>query len=105
MPTPTRTSAAPTRTAPPSASPISAVQSMRRKTPKRAAWLQDKRTIIIDIHKQPGFNVVETIRRIKERLPALTALLPPSVKIHTLGDRTQTIEASVHDVQVTLRSR
>src|SRR3984893_3119718 len=102
MPTPTRTSSSPTRTARPSASPISAVQSMRRKTPKRAAWLQDKRTIIIDIHKQPGFNVVETIRRIKERLPALTGLLPPSVKLTVAGDRTQTIETSGHDVQVTL---
>jgi hydrophobic/amphiphilic exporter-1 (mainly G- bacteria), HAE1 family len=69
---------------------------------KEAAWLQDKRTIIIDIHKQPGFNVVETIRRIKERLPDLTALLPPSVKLTVAGDRTQTIEVSVHDVQVTL---
>src|SRR5437879_744583 len=38
---------------------------------KEAAWLQDKRTIIIDVHKQPGFNVVETIQRIKDRLPAL----------------------------------
>ena len=69
---------------------------------KEAAWVQDKRTIIIDIHKQPGFNVVETIRRIKERLPALIASLPPSVKVTIAGDRTQTIEASVHDVQVTL---
>ena len=69
---------------------------------KEAAWLQDKRTVIIDIHKQPGFNVVETIKRIKERLPALTASLPPSIKLTVAGDRTQTIEASVHDVQVTL---
>ena len=69
---------------------------------KEAAWLQDKRTIIVDIHKQPGFNVVETIKRIKERLPALTASLPPSIKLTVVGDRTQTIEASVHDVQVTL---
>jgi multidrug efflux pump len=69
---------------------------------KEAAWLQDKRTIIVDIHKQPGFNVVETINRIKERLSALTASLPPSIKLTVAGDRTQTIEASVHDVQVTL---
>ena len=69
---------------------------------KEAAWLHDKRTIIVDIHKQPGFNVVETINRIKERLPALTASLPPSIKLIVAGDRTQTIEASVHDVQVTL---
>ena len=69
---------------------------------KEAAWLQDKRKIIIDIHKQPGFNVVETIRRIKDRLPALTAALPPSVNLTIAGARAQTIEASVHDVQVTL---
>jgi multidrug efflux pump len=69
---------------------------------KEAAWLQDKRTIIIDVHKQPGFNVVETIRRIKGRLLDLTAALPPSVKLTVAGDRTQTIEASVHEVQVTL---
>ena len=69
---------------------------------KEAGWLQDKRTIIIDVHKQPGFNVVEIVRRIKDRLPALTALLPPSVKLTIAGDRTQTIEASVRDVQVTL---
>ncbi len=33
---------------------------------QQAAWLQDKRAIIIDVHKQPGFNVVETIQRIKD---------------------------------------
>jgi multidrug efflux pump len=69
---------------------------------KEAGWLQDKRTIIVDVHKQPGFNVVETIKRIKDRLPALTASLPPSVKLTIAGDRTQTIEASARDVQVTL---
>ena len=69
---------------------------------KEAAWLQDKRTVIIDIHKQPGFNVVDTIQRIKDRLPMLTAAVPPSVKVTIAGDRTQTIQASVQDVQVTL---
>jgi multidrug efflux pump len=69
---------------------------------KEAAWLQDKRTIIIDVHKQPGFNVVETIQRIKDRLPLLTSALPPSVSWRIVGDRTQTIKASVNDVQMTL---
>ena len=69
---------------------------------KAAGWLQDRRTIIIDVHKQPGYNVVETIQRIKDRLPALTVSLPPSVKVVVVGDRTQTIRASVHDVQLTL---
>src|SRR5260221_4616550 len=68
---------------------------------KEAAWLQDKRTIIIDIHKQPGFNVVETIQRIKDRLPALMASLPPNITVTVAGDRTQTIKASVNDVQRT----
>ncbi len=69
---------------------------------KQAAWLQDQRAIIIDVHKQPGFNVVETIQRIKDRLPALSSALPPSAKVQLVGDRTQTIKASVHDVQITL---
>lgn len=67
-----------------------------------AAWLQDKRTVIIDIHKLPGFNVVDTIRRIEDRLPALTASLPRAVKLPVVGDRTQTIDASVRGVQITL---
>ncbi|MBV8650674.1 MAG: efflux RND transporter permease subunit, partial [Alphaproteobacteria bacterium] len=69
---------------------------------KEAGWLQDRRTVIIDIHKQPGFNVVETIQRIKDRLPALTAAIPPSVALRIVGDRTQTIKASVNEVQRTL---
>jgi multidrug efflux pump len=69
---------------------------------KGAAWLQGRPTVIIDIHKQPGFNVVETIQRIKDRLPALTAALPPNIAVITAGDRTQTIKASVDEVQRTL---
>jgi multidrug efflux pump len=67
-----------------------------------AGWLQDRRAVIIDIHKLPGFNVVDTIRRIEDRLPALTASLPPAAKISVVGDRTQTIRASVDGVQITM---
>jgi multidrug efflux pump len=69
---------------------------------QQAAWLQDKRAIIIDIHKQTGYNVVETIDQIKARLPQLTAALPPAVKLVLVGDRTQTIRAAVSDVQITM---
>jgi multidrug efflux pump len=69
---------------------------------KEAAWLQDKRTVIVDVHKQPGFNVVETIQRIKDRLPVLTASLPPNIQVSVVGDRTQTIKSSVNEVQKTL---
>jgi len=58
--------------------------------------------IIVDIHKQPGFNVLATIANIKDKLPSLTASLPRDVQVQVVGDRTQTIEASVNDVQFTL---
>jgi multidrug efflux pump len=68
----------------------------------QAAWLGNKRAIIVDVHKQPGFNVVATVQNIKDRLPALSASLPPAAKLTIVGDRTQTIQASVHDVQITM---
>jgi multidrug efflux pump len=69
---------------------------------RQAAWLQNKRAIILDVHKQPGYNVVATIQNIKARLPALSAALPPAARLTVVGDRTQTIQASVNDVQFTL---
>jgi multidrug efflux pump len=69
---------------------------------QQAAWLQNDRAIILDVHKQPGYNVVQTIANIKAKLPALKASLPPAATLHVVGDRTQTINASVHDVQFTL---
>ncbi|CAL8481333.1 efflux RND transporter permease subunit [Caballeronia sp. S22] len=69
---------------------------------QQAAWLQHDRAIILDVHKQPGFNVVQTIANIKARLPALQASLPAAANLHVVGDRTQTIDASVRDVQFTL---
>ncbi|SOE92049.1 multidrug efflux pump/multidrug efflux pump [Burkholderia sp. D7] len=69
---------------------------------QEAAWLQHERSIILDVHKQPGYNVVQTIANIKTALPALEATLPAAAHLHVVGDRTQTINASVHDVQFTL---
>ncbi|WP_118185942.1 efflux RND transporter permease subunit [Paraburkholderia phosphatilytica] len=67
-----------------------------------AAWLQDQRAVEIDVHQQPGFNVVQTIRNIKASMPGLRANLPASVHVRVVGDRTQTIDAAVRDVQLTL---
>ena len=71
-----------------------------------AAWAGlDKRTtpaIILNIQRQPGANVIETVDRIKKMLPALQASLPGSVTVDLLTDRTTTIRASVHDVQFEL---
>ncbi|MDB5814213.1 MAG: acrB/AcrD/AcrF family protein [Rhodocyclales bacterium] len=69
---------------------------------KQAAWIQDKRAIIVDIHKQPGGNVVETVDEIRRMLPELERSLPASVKAEVVNDRTQTIRASLTDVQRTL---
>ena len=69
---------------------------------QQAAWVQGKPAIIIDVHKQIGYNVVETIDQIKARLPQLAAALPPAATLSLVGDRTQTIRAAVADVQVTL---
>jgi hydrophobe/amphiphile efflux-1 (HAE1) family protein len=69
---------------------------------REAAWLGGQRVVIIDVHKQPGFNVNETIRLIKEVFPEIQSALPPSMKLQVMGDRTQTIRASVDDVQFTM---
>ena len=60
------------------------------------------RTVLLIITKQPGANVIETVDEIKKALPRLQASIPPTVKVDTLIDRTQTIRASVKDVESTL---
>ncbi len=67
-----------------------------------AAWFQGQRAIIVDVAQQPGSNVMATIQEVKKKLPALAASLPTAAQLHIVGDRTQTIHAAVHDVQITM---
>ena len=67
-----------------------------------AAWVGSKPSVVLDILRQPGANIIETADRVKALLPKLRASLPPSVRVNILTDRTQTIRASVADVQFTL---
>ncbi len=67
-----------------------------------AAWQNGKRGILLIIFKEPGANVIDTVERIKAALPRLEASIPPTIHITTIVDRTQTIRASVADVQFTL---
>ena len=67
-----------------------------------AGWQNGHRGIQLFIFKQPGANVIDTVQKIRDALPALRAAIPPSVKIDTVIDRTRTIKASVEDVQFTL---
>ncbi|MFL4993712.1 MAG: efflux RND transporter permease subunit, partial [Microvirga sp.] len=69
---------------------------------RKAAWANGRRAVLLIVFKQPGANVIDTVDRIKAELPQLEAALPPSVKVDILSDRTQTIRASVTDVQFTL---
>ncbi|UVM49106.1 efflux RND transporter permease subunit [Pseudomonas sp. B21-015] len=67
-----------------------------------SAWLDSKRAITIGIYKKPGANTVDTVDKIKAKLPELVATLPPSLKVAVLADRTQTIRASLLDIELTL---
>ena len=67
-----------------------------------AAWANRSPAIILNIQRQPGANVIETVDRIKKLLPQLRSALPGTVEVELLTDRTTTIRASVHDVQTEL---
>ena len=68
----------------------------------KAAWASGKRGMFLIVYKQPGANVIDTVDRVKATLPRLRATIPSAVKVDILSDRTQTIRASVDDVQYTL---
>ena len=69
---------------------------------KLAAWGNESQALIVNVQRQPGANVIEVLDGIKKVLPSLQASLPPAVKVTVLTDRTQTIRASVADVQFEL---
>jgi hydrophobe/amphiphile efflux-1 (HAE1) family protein len=69
---------------------------------RTASWLGRQQAVVIDVHKQPGFNVNATVELVKATLPRLQRALPPTLKLEVLGDRTQTIRASVMGVQQTM---
>ena len=65
-----------------------------------AGWYNNKRAILLSVQREPGANVIETVDRINALLPQLEASIPPAIKVSVVSDRTQTIRASVADVQV-----
>jgi hydrophobic/amphiphilic exporter-1 (mainly G- bacteria), HAE1 family len=68
----------------------------------QAAWADGQPSIVLVVFKQPGANVIETVDAIKAALPRLQSTMPPSIRVFTLSDRTQTIRAAIKDVQFTL---
>jgi multidrug efflux pump len=67
-----------------------------------AGWFNGKPAVLILVTKQPNANVIETVDRIKGLLPELRQWIPSGIRIDILSDRTQTIRASIHDIQFTL---
>jgi len=66
------------------------------------AWSNDQPGLNLVIFRQPGANIVDTVDRIQGELPRLEAMLPASVDVTVLSDRTKTIRASLHEVEITL---
>ena len=69
---------------------------------RQAAWMNQTPAVIMNIQRQPGANIISVVDRIKSLLPQLTATLPKSMQVSILTDRTNTIRASVADVQFEL---
>ena len=67
-----------------------------------AAWANQNQAVLLNIQRQPGANVIEVVDRIKTLLPSITDNLPAGLDVVILTDRTQTIRASVKDVQYEL---
>ncbi|MEB0150218.1 multidrug efflux RND transporter permease subunit [Pseudomonas sp. CCC2.2] len=66
------------------------------------AWSGDQQGVNLVVFRQPGANIVETVDRIQRELPRLQEMLPASVEVSVLNDRTKTIRASLHEVEMTL---
>jgi hydrophobe/amphiphile efflux-1 (HAE1) family protein len=70
--------------------------------PRTGAWYHGERAEVLLIQRQAGANVVQVIKDIKALMPTLRASIPPSVKIDLVSDRSQTVSASISDVEFTL---
>jgi multidrug efflux pump len=69
---------------------------------KVGAWLNGEQSVVIDVQRQPGANVIDTVKRVRAELPKLSRTMPAGAKLTIVSDRTDTIRASIHDVQFTL---
>ncbi len=69
---------------------------------RQAAWMNDVPAVVLNIQRQPEANIITVVDRVKALLPQLRASLPSSVRLAILTDRTETIRASVHDIEFEL---
>ena len=69
---------------------------------RNAGYANGKPSVLVIIFRQPGANIIETVDRIRDVLPQIHAAIPASINMKVAMDQTQTIRASVHDVERTL---
>jgi hydrophobic/amphiphilic exporter-1 (mainly G- bacteria), HAE1 family len=69
---------------------------------KIASWHNNTRAVVLAIQRQPGTNTVEVVDSIKELIPHFRTLIPASVNLDILYDRSVSIRESVNDVKITL---
>ncbi|HEY6994631.1 MAG TPA: efflux RND transporter permease subunit, partial [Xanthobacteraceae bacterium] len=83
---------------------LSAVASIEPgvRNSRSAAWFNGQPSVLLVIRKQADSNVIETVDRIYELIPEIKRWIPAGIDITVLSDRTRTIRASVHDMQLTL---
>jgi hydrophobe/amphiphile efflux-1 (HAE1) family protein len=67
-----------------------------------AGWADGQRAVLLIIRRQPGANIIEVIERVKALLPQLASSISPAIDVKVTLDRSQTIRASVADVEFTL---
>ena len=82
-------------------SSVASIEQGSRNT-RSAAKYDRQPAVLLIIRKQPDANVIETVDRVKALLPDLSRWIPAGIDIRVLSDRTTTIRASVHDMQLTL---
>jgi len=69
---------------------------------RNAGWANGKPSVLMIIFRQPGANIIDAVDRVRAVLPQLQNSIPASIKLSIIMDRTTTVRASVHDIQVTL---
>ena len=69
---------------------------------KLSSWMNTTPAILLNVQRQPGANVISVVDGIKQILPQIEGGLPGSIDVKVLTDRTNTIRASVADVEFEL---
>jgi multidrug efflux pump len=61
-----------------------------------------KPAVILIVFRQPGANIIQTVDNVLGILPQLQASISPAIKLAVVSDRTTTVRASLHDIEITL---